>query len=89
VPRRQRNRADGRRESEETWRQTVASGLRSSPHGDHDPCDQRNADDEKAGPDHVVVETRFCHAPSLAAVERTTLIWVKFPRGLSVAARRR
>jgi hypothetical protein len=53
----------------------------SSPNGDHDPCDQGNADDEKAGPDHVVVETRFCHARSLAAVERTTLIWVKFPRG--------
>jgi hypothetical protein len=59
----------------------------SSPNGEHDPTHQDNAEDEQAGPDHLVVETRFCHAPSLAAVERTTLIWVKsFPRGLSVTA---
>ncbi len=44
-------------------------GLRS-PNGEHDPAHQGNAEDEKAGPDHIAVETQFCHAPFLAAVER-------------------
>jgi hypothetical protein len=41
-----------------------------SPNGGDDPRQQGNAEDEKDGLDHFVVETRFCHAPSLVAVEQ-------------------
>jgi len=41
-----------------------------SPNGERDPAQQANAEDEKDGLDHFVVETRFCHAPFLATVEQ-------------------
>src|SRR4051794_36144884 len=54
----------------------------SSPNGEHDPSQQGNAEDEKAVPDHLVVHTRFCHAPLLATVERHPVDLDQAERGL-------
>jgi hypothetical protein len=35
----------------------------SSPHGEHDPSQQGNAEDEEAVLDYLVVHTQFCHVP--------------------------